>query len=159
MRTQKEAVFSAVCSVLGQDSFDQAVELTKDEWATVIEIVTQGLINGEVDFSDSARAKYDTESKTKTYTNGLVRNWLRKDKRLNGGVKHTIKNPGSRAGAGDAVLKNLKHFKSTLTDPAHIEAVDAEIAKRMQQLQAEKAKKVEINMDLIPDDLKDLVNS
>lgn len=159
MRNQKEAVFSAVCSVLNQDSFDEAVELTKEERATVIEIVTQGFANGEVELSEAAQSKYDSDSKLKTYTNGLVSNWLRKDKRLNGGVKHTIKNPGSRAGAGDAILKNLKLFKSTLTDAEHIAAVDQEIEKRMEQLKAERAKKVEIDMTLIPADLQDLVNS
>jgi len=157
MKNQKEAVFSAVCSVLDQDSFDSAVELTREERATVIEIVTQGFTSGTVEFSDSAKAKYDSESKIKAYTNGLVSNWLRKDKRLNGGVQHTISNPGSRAGAGDPILKNLKLFKSTLTDAEHIAAVDQEIEKRMQQLKAERVKKVDIDLSLIPAELQDLI--
>lgn len=154
---QKEGVFQAVCAVTEQDSFDSAVELTKEQRSSVIEIVTQGLMAGEIDFSDAARAKYDTEAKVKTYTNGLVSNWLRKDKRLNGGVKHQIKNPGSRAGAGDPILKNLKLFRSTLTEPDHIAAVDAEIEARQAALKTERAKKVDIDMSLIPDDLKDLI--
>ena len=159
MKNQKEAVFTAVCAVLEQESFDSAVDLTKEQRATVINIVAQGLQDGSVQLSEAAAAKFDTEAKIKNYTNGLVSNWLRKDKRLNGGVKHTIKNPGSRAGSGDPVLKNLKLFKSTLTDPAHIAAVEAEITARSEQLRAEKAKKVEINMDLIPAELQSLINS
>ena len=156
---QKEAVFSAVCSTLGQDSFDSAVELTSEQRAQVIEMVAEGFAAGEVEMSDEARAKHDTESKLKTYTNGLVSNWLRKDKRLNGGVKHTIKNPGSRAGSGDKVVKELKKLRSTLTNDSQIAAVDFEIEKRLTAIKAEKAKSIEIDTSLIPEDLLDLVNS
>ena len=154
---QKEGVYQAVCAVTEQDSFDSAVELTSDQRASVVQIVTQGLMSGDIEISDSARDKYDTEAKVRGYTNGLVSNWLRKDKRLNGGVKHQIKNPGSRAGAGDPILKNLKLFRSTLTEPDHIAAVDAEIEARQAALKTERAKKVDIDMSLIPDDLKDLI--
>jgi hypothetical protein len=154
---QKNGVFNAVCSVTEQDSFDSAVELTKEDRATVIEIVAAGLTAGEIDLSDAARAKFDTDAKMKTYTNGLVSNWLRKDKRLNGGEQHIIKNPGSRAGSGDKVVKELRKLRSTFTEAAQIEAVDAEIDKRLAKIKAERAKSVEIDMSLIPDDLKDLL--
>lgn len=157
MLNQKTAVFNAVCSVLEQESFDTAVTPTKEERAAIIAIVTEGFANSEVDMSDRARAKYDTEAKLKTYTNGLVSNWLRKDKRLNGNVQHTIKNPGSRAGSGDAVIRELKKLRSTFTEQDQIDAVNNEIEKRMAVIKAEKAKNVEIDMDLIPDDLKGLL--
>lgn len=157
MMNQKEAVFSAVCQVTGQDSFDSAIELTKDQRAEVISIVAEGFANGEVEMKDEARKKHDTEAKLRTYTNGLVSNWLRKDKRLNGGVKYEIKNKGSRAGSGDKVIRELKKLRSTLTDEAQIAAVDAEIEKRLATVKAEKAKSVEIDTSLIPQDLLDLV--
>ena len=156
MMNQKEGTFNAVCSVTGQDSFDAAVELTSEQRAQVIEMVTQGFINGDIEMSDGAKAKYSEESKMKTYCNGLVSNWLRKDKRLNGGIKHQIKNPGSRAGSGDPVIKELKKLLEVCGEDKQ-EAVQHEIDKRLATLKAEKAKTVEINMDLIPDDLKDLV--
>lgn len=158
MQNQKTAVFNAVCSVLGQDSFDECISLTKEQRATVIEAVAEGFTSGEVEFSETAQAKYNTDAKVKTYTNGLVSNWLRKDTRLNGNVKHTIQNPGSRAGSGDKVIKELKKLASTLTDPAQSSAVQAEIDKRLATLKAEKAKNVEIDMSLIPADLQDLIN-
>ena len=157
MKNQKEAVFSAVCSVLQQDSFDSAVELTREERAMVIEIVAQGFTSGTVEFSDSAKMKYDSESKIKTYTSGLVSNWLRKDKRLNGNVQYQTGNPGSRVRSSDPILKNLKLFKLTLTEPEHIEAVDQEIEKRMEQIQAERVKKVDVDLSLIPAELQDLI--
>ncbi len=154
---QKDGVFGAVCSVVGAESFDAAVELTKEQRSQVIEIVTEGLLSGDIEMTDKARAKHDTDAKMKTYTNGLVSNWLRKDKRLNGNVQHKIKNPGSRAGSTDPVIKNLRLLRSTLTDDSQIAAVDAEIDKRIEAMRAEKAKSVEIDMSLIPDDLKDII--
>jgi len=157
MLNQKSAVFNAVCAVTGLESFDLTVELSKEDRAQVIEIVATGFSNHEVELSEGARLKYNTESKLKTYCNGLVSNWLRKDKRLNGNVQHTIKNPGSRAGSGDAVIRELKKFKSTLTEVDQIAACDTEIEKRMLTIKAEKAKDVEIDMSLIPQDLQDLL--
>lgn len=157
MMNQKEAVFNAVCEVLGQDSFDSAVELSKDSRAIVIKIVSDGLTLGTVELSDAARAKFDDDQKMRTYTNGLVSNWLRKDLRLNGGTPYQTKNPGSRAGAGDPLLKNLKALQSTLTDADQIAAVQGEIDKRMAELKKQRAKKVTIDVDLIPDDLRLLI--
>lgn len=155
--SQKNGVFNAVCEVLGANSFDAAVELSADQKKAVIEMVTTGLVSGEITFSDEARAKYDTEEKVrKEYTGGLVNNWLRKDTRLNGGEKYEAKNPGSRAGSSDPVIKELRKLRSTLTDPTQIAAVDGEIETRMAKLQAEKVKKVEINVDLLPEDLRHL---
>jgi len=157
MLNQKNAVFAAICSVTDQESFDSAVELTKEDRASVIEIVAEGFANGEVELKDESRAKYDTDAKLKTYTNSLVSNWVRKDKRLNGGVQHAIKNPGSRAGSGDSVIRELKKLRSTFTEQDQIDAVDTEIEKRMATIKAEKAKDVEIDMSLIPEDLRALL--
>lgn len=157
MLNQKTAVFNATCSVLEQESFDSAVQATKEQRAAIIEIVTEGFANGEVELSPKAAAKYDTTAKLKGYTNGLVSNWHRKDLRLNGDIKHTIKNPGSRAGSGDAVVRELKKLRSTFTEQGQIDAVDVEIEKRMAVIKAEKAKDVEIDMSLIPEDLQELL--
>lgn len=156
---QKEGVFGAVVAVLEESGrgIDGKVELTKDERHTVIAMVTTGLMNGDIEMSTEAREKYDTPEKMKGYTNGLVNNWLRKDLRLTGGEKWVTKNPGSRAGSGDQVVKELKKLASTLTDADEIAAVHAEIEKRMATIAAEKAKNVEINESLIPDDLKHLL--
>ena len=158
MLNQKTAVFNTVCQVLGQDSFDGAVELTKEQRQQVIAIVAEGFYNGEVELSQNAAEKYDTIEKLKGYSNGLVSNWLRKDTRLNGGSKYEAKNPGSRAGSGDTVVRELKRLRSTLTDPSQIATVDQEIEKRLEAIKVEKAKKVEINADLLPEDLRALVS-
>jgi hypothetical protein len=157
MKKQNDAVFAAVCLVLNAQSFDQAVTLDSDQRKQVVEIVAKGIFNKEVDFSDEARAKHDTWEKIRSYTVGMVSNHLRKDKRLNGGEKYEIKNPGSRASQGDAVLKNMKALRTSLTDPDQIAAVDDAIAKREAELKAEKAKTVTIDIDKIPEELRHLI--
>jgi hypothetical protein len=154
---QNDAVFGAVCAVLGNDKFEQAVELTKEQRDTVVSIVVDGIVNGTVDFSAEAKAKYDTPAKVKSYTTGMVSNHLRKDKRLNGNIKYEIQKPGSRAGQGDDQLKAMRALRSKLSDPEQIALVDAEIAARTEAIRAAKVKTVEINISSIPEHLRHLV--
>lgn len=156
MKSQKEAVYTAIVELFGHDG-QSAFDATKEQRNQIIEVVTAGIMNGSVEFSADARAKHDTEAKVKGYVGGMVSNWLRKDQRLNGGDKYVTKNPGSRAGSGDEVLKNLKALKSTLSDKDQLDAVDAEITKREEFLRSQKAKTVTINTDLIPESLKHLI--
>jgi hypothetical protein len=155
---QNDAVFQAVCSVLDSNSFDSAVVLTKDQRESVVEMVTEGILSGKVDFSAEAKAKHDTPAKVKSYTVGMVSNHLRKDKRLNGNTKYEIKNPGSRAGAGDKQLQALKALRSTITDDQALADIDEAIANRTAEIAAEKQKAVEINADAIPEHLRYLLN-
>lgn len=160
MQSQKQSVFVAVVQVLGLASdHNGKVELTKEQRKSVIDLVTDSIMGGETEFSAEAKAKYATRDDVKGYVNGMVSNWLRKDLRLNGGTKYETKNPGSRAGSGDEVLKSLKALKSTLTDADHIAAVDAEIANRTAELAAAKAKTVTIDINKIPEALRHLVKS
>ena len=155
---QKTGVFNAICSVTEQDSFDGACELSKEQRAQVYEIVTDGFMAEEIEMTDKARAKYNTRELMRTkYVPGLVSNWVTKDLRLNGNKPHKTLNPGSRAGSGDAVIRELKKLMSTFTEQDQITAVQTEIDKRLATLKATKAKSVEIDMSLIPDDLKDLI--
>ena len=157
--SQKQSVFVAVCAVLNEDNINRKVELTKDQRAEVVGMVTDSIVSGETEFSTEAKAKYPTRDDVKGYVNGMVSNWLRKDLRLNGGSKYETKNPGSRAGSGDEVLKNLKALRTTLTDKDHIAAVDEEIAKRVAELAEQKAKSVTINADKIPEALRHLIKA
>lgn len=153
---QNDAVFQAVCQVLGQTNFDQAVVLTTDQRKQVIEIVSKGICEKKVDFSTEASEKYNTFDKVKTYTSGMVSNHLRKDKRLNCNTKYEAKNPGSRTGQGDEMLKNLKALRSQLTDLQHIQAVDEKIAERTNELSK---KTVTIDIDKLPEELRHLVKA
>ncbi len=164
--SQREGVFNAVTNVMTEanKTIDGAVTLTKEERAEVIEIVAVGIHEGEIAFSDEARTKYDTFDKIKKeYVPGLVNNWLRKDPNLNGGTKYIAKNPGSRAGAKDDYLTNLRNLKKQLEasgiaeDDEQMDAVNTAITARLNELKIAKVKTIMVNTDLLPDNLKGLV--
>jgi hypothetical protein len=159
--SQKESVYAAVKAFLDEKGINhddgQVVTLDKDGRKTVIEMISQAAMHGDMQLSDEAKTKYNTIEKMRGYVNGLLSNWLRKDVRLNGGSKYETKNPGSRAGQGDETLKSLKALRGTLSDAAHIAAVDSEIEKRQAEISAAKAKKVEINFDVLPDSIRSMI--
>ena len=162
MSKQKDSVYAAIETVLG--TIETPVTFTKEQRATVVQTVAEDIFAGNVDFSDEAKAKYDTLEKVKGYASGLVNNWLRKDTRLNGGTTYTPANPGSRAGQGDEVLKNLKALRKQFAatgDAAKLTEIDAAITTRQTELdEAKMAKKVkskEVDMSSVPDDLKEML--
>lgn len=152
MLNQREAVFTFVNEVTEVVS-GEAVSLTKDQRDVVISSLVAGFQNSEIALSEAAQAKHDTEQKLRTYSSGLLNNWLRKDTRLNGGVKYQAKNPGSRAGSGDDQVRELRKLKSTMTNPDHIAKVEQAIQERINELKAEKAKSTiqDIDFSLIPE--------
>lgn len=115
---QKEAVFSAVTSVLSEagiqvsegDNF--ANHLNRELRAQVTNILVEGFNNGTIALEKS----FESEADLRTYCSGLTSNWLRKDPRMNGGVKYVAKNPGSRVGSTDPQLKAMRTLLATRTD-------------------------------------------
>ena len=145
MMNQKEAVFQAVVNVTGH-SGDGAVNITPEQRKQVNHILFVGFRNGHIqldrEFDDAA---------LKAYVSGLQSNWLRKDKRLNGGIKYEAKNPGSRQGSGDSQLKALKALLSTVATEEEKEEIQGYIDARMTELAATKV--VEIDYSALPADL------
>lgn len=158
---QRESVYQSTMNVLAdaEIAFDdgQNVEdvVTKELRKSVIAVVTASIISGETEMSTEGRAKYCDEQKMRNYVSGLVSNWFRKDKRLNGGVKHEIKNPGSRVGSGDEQLKALKALRATKTDDADaLAAIDEAIAARKAEVGTKKVEVTEAQLALIPEGLR-----
>lgn len=89
------------------------------------------------------------------YIPGLVNNWVRKDPRLNGGAKYVAKNPGSRQGSGDEMVKNMKLLLSTIEDPDQRAEVENAIKLRLEQLKP----KTVIDVAKIPENLRHLVKT
>lgn len=156
---QKQAVYEAIESTLG--TIEAPVTLTKDQRKTIIAAIAQNIFDGNVEFSDEAKAKYDSLEKIAGYCGGLLNNWLRKDTRLNGGTTYTPSKPGSRAGQGDEVLKNLKALRQTRTDATEIAEIDLAITARIAEVAAaktaKKSKSQEVDMSAVPDDLKEML--
>jgi hypothetical protein len=128
---QGEAVFQAVVNVTGKQ--DGAYVLTTEQRAEVREILFEGFKQGKIVLS-----KGYTDKELDAYIPGLISNWLRKDPRLNGGVKYTPKNPGSRAGQGDETVRNMKLLLDTVKDPAGRAHIQAKIDERVAALKPPK---------------------
>lgn len=145
---QKEAVFQAVVNVTGFNG-DGVCEISSEQRKQVNAILFEGFRSGKIELD-----REYTDAELKSYVSGLQSNWLRKDKRLNGGTQYVAKNPGSRAGASDPTLKAMKALLSTLTPGTsdHIE-VQAEINKHIASIQAEKQTKL-VDYSALPESLK-----
>lgn len=145
--TQKEAVFQAVCNVTGHKGEGQ-VTISKEQRAQVNMILFEGFRNGTIELD-----REYSDSDLKSYVSGLQSNWLRKDKRLNGGVKYEAKNPGSRAGSTDPSLKAMRALINqpglSEEDKAEIQShIDAKVA----EINATKVAKT-VDFSALPADL------
>ena len=144
--SQKEAVFQAVKNVCGEH---EAYSPSKEERAQVNAILFEGFRSGTIELD-----REFSDSDLKSYVSGLQSNWLRKDKRLNGGVSYIAKNPGSRAGSGDPQLKAMRALLTTLTDESERAEVQGYIDAKVSEIQATKAKKsVTVDFSALPADL------
>lgn len=128
---QREATYQAIVNVTGFDGEGACVP-TKEQRAQINLVLFEGIRSGSIEMSTEK-----SDSDMKQYVSGLISNWLRKDPRLNGGVKYAAKNPGSRAGSTDPQLKALRTLiaQPTLSDEdkadiqVHIDARVAELSK------------------------------
>ena len=142
---QKEATYNAICAVTGHQG-DGAVEISKEQRAQVNMILFDGFRAGKIELD-----REFTDAELKGYVSGLQSNWIRKDKRLNGGIAYTAKNPGSRAGSGDPSLKALRALFSTLTTDADKTEVQGYIDARVAELNVAKAPTIDYSV--LPHDL------
>lgn len=144
--TQKEAVFQAVCNVTGHTGEGQVV-ISKEQRAQVNAILFEGFRAGSIELD-----REYTDSDLKSYVSGLQSNWLRKDKRLNGGTQYVAKNPGSRAGSTDPQLKAMRALLSTLTDESERAEVQGYIDAKVAEINATKQAKT-VDFSALPADL------
>lgn len=144
--SQKEAVFTAVCNVTGHKG-EGTVVISKEQRSQVNAILFEGFRAGSIELD-----REYTDSDLKSYVSGLQSNWLRKDKRLNGGTQYVAKNPGSRQGSTDASLKAMRALMSTLTDPSEIAEVQQHIDARISEIAATKQAKT-VDFSALPADL------
>lgn len=144
--TQKEAVFQAVKNVCGEQ--EGAYTPSSEQRAQVNQILFESFKAEKIELE-----KTFTDSELKSYVSGLQSNWLRKDKRLNGGVTYVAKNPGSRAGSGDPSLKAMRALLSTLTVEEERAEVQSHIDARLAEISASKTKKTVVDFSALPADL------
>lgn len=152
--SQKEAVYNAVTSVLSENNIsvsegtDVSTLMTRELRSQVNQVLFEGFRSGSVELD-----REFNDSDLKAYVSGLQSNWLRKDKRLNGGAKYSAKNPGSRIGSSDPSLKAMRALLTTLTTESDRAEVQAAIDTRVSEIQASKVKKVTIDTSVLPAEL------
>lgn len=170
--TQREAVFVATISALSQAGINFVVGesvvhdvMTKEIRSNVVDRVCTMFQAGEVAFkdTDSNSNKLSDTKELRKYVAGLVTNWHNKDKSLNAGAKYETKNPGSRAGAQDEQIKEMKNLKARLEAVGNTEGalkVAEAITARLEELKAEVSTKKlpEVDMTKIPEHLRDLID-
>lgn len=150
MMTQKEAVFTAITNLFEIES-GFAVQLDKSQRADVVSILVEGFKSGKVSYDGGL----PEDKELRNYCNGLLSNWLRKDTRLNGGVKYEAKNPGSRAGSTDPQVKAMRILLSTKSDPTERAEIQAFIDRRLAEIKP--AKSATFNVDDVPAELRHLI--
>ena len=149
MMNQKEAVYQAVTNVCGTQ--DEAYMPRKEDRGQVNNILFEGFRSGAISFD----GELPDDAKLKAYVSGLQSNWLRKDKRLNGNVQYTPKNPGSRTGSADAQVKAMRLLLATKDKPEERAEIQKYIDARVAELKP--AKSVVIDESAIPEELKHLL--
>jgi len=148
--TQKEAVFMAICNVTGHK--DGKLVISPEQRKQVNMILFDGFRNESIELD-----REYTDSELKSYVSGLQSNWIRKDKRFNGGIQYQPKNPGSRAGSGDPQLKNLKALLSTMSTTDYTDDDRAEVQGYIDVRVAEIATTKQVatvNFDALPVELQ-----
>ncbi len=150
---QKEAVFSALCAVMSCKSFEGKCEPTPEQHKQVNNILFTSFQEGKISFD----GELPEDKKLKSYVSGLTSNWLRKDGRLNGGVKYQPTNPGSRAGSTDPQVKAMRALLSTVTNPKDKLEIQGHIDARIAQIKPSKS--VEIDVSALPEALRHMATA
>ena len=158
---QRTACVNTILSVLEDNGINYELNgetavkevLTDSMKSQVRDILFTSFRNGSVEYKESFQSKVDDDSELKKYISGLVNNWIRKAKEFNSGSTYKAANPGSRAGAGDKKVKEMKKLLSVTTDAEARAMIQSAIDERVAQLKAE-SNKVEINVNELPADLR-----
>ena len=153
--SQKEAVHSAVSSVLSEANItvnegeNHSTYMNRELRAQVTNILVEGFNGGTIVLEKT----FGSEAELRTYCSGLTSNWLRKDGRLNGGIKYEAKNPGSRVGSSDVQLKAMRALLSTKTDPAERAEIQTFIDTRVTEIKASRKPVKTIDFSALPAEL------
>jgi len=146
---QKEATFQAVISVIPHENERGACAPSNDQKGMICQILFEGFKSNRIELTQEY-----SDKELKSYVGGLVSNWLRKDKRLNGGISYVTKNPGSRVGSSDPSLKAMRALLNSplLTSEDKVE-IQGHIDSRVAELNTSK-QTVTIDYSALPADLQ-----
>jgi hypothetical protein len=148
--SQRDAVHQAVTAILGNVTKVDWDAISKDKKALIFELLVRGFTTGEIELKGNRSVEWITK-----YVPGLVNNWCRKDKRLNGDTEYvpkTTRGPNP-VGGGDETMQAMRGLLGVTTDPDARKLIELEIAKRAEELKP----KVTIDLDKLPEHLRALM--
>lgn len=152
MLNQKDACYKVITSMV--EVVDSKATMTREQISEAAEKLTAMTIAGEVE----VKSQQDDLPK---YWRGTVRNWLRRDTRLNGGVKDEPK--FKRGPKESKEIKATKAFIAKLEqDPEQnaerLERANSVLEKLLAEAAKEKAKKA-YDVNDLPEELQALIAS
>lgn len=164
--SQKDSVVNEVKAILGA-SYNKDIpvdeQLTVDQFKFIKANIVNGILNGTIDFSKDIT---DQKAITK-YVSGMVSNYLRKAKELNGGIKYEAQATNDKSHDYQVIELN-KLLKIYIEGSNEYTQILTAIESRKQEIIAEKSSKQEvkkktkeldsINMEVLPESLKNLAN-
>lgn len=161
---QRTATVNTLLAVLSNRDVDFEVNgetpindvLTPADKESAREILFTMFRAGEVEYKAEFQAKVDDDSELKKYVSGLVNNWVRKAKELNCGEAYKPKNPGSRAGASDPQIKELRKLLQVCGE-SDKPAIQEAINNRLAEIKPESV--VTIDVSQLPEHLRSLVSN
>ncbi len=152
---QKDSVYKAVIEVFNSSNinFIEGMDARQLIDRSLRKDIIENLMNqfqiGQIPLSSK-------QNDLKEYVSGLLSNWLRKDLRLNGGMRYKVKSPGVRKGQQDPLIKNLRTLQSTLEPGSQaFQATQSRIEQRLVQIKVEQAPA--IDRSAIPVDLQQYI--
>jgi hypothetical protein len=128
--------------------------LTKADKEVVASTLFAMFRGGQIDMTADAKKKYADDKEMKKYVSGLISNWVAKAPEFNNGNKHEFKNPGSRKGAGDSQIKEMKKLLDQVTDEETRKTIEAHITKRQEEI---KPTQTAIDSSKLPESLRHLI--
>ena len=113
---QKDAVFEAIKQIKPNEvDKDAPVKLSKQEKAVVQQKLFDGFRRGRIQYNHEK----PSDDKLQLYVSGLVSNWLRKDRRLNGHTTYHPQRPSARGGS----LASVGGAVNTPLNPNELDAI------------------------------------
>lgn len=158
---QRDATCNTILAVLNDRGVEYELNgptpiasvLNAEDKKNIREILSTMFLQGKIDFKNPAALT--DEKYLKDYVSGLVNNWIRKAPEFNGNTKYEAKNPGSRTGSSDEMIKELKKVLSIVTTDEDRAAVQEAIDARQAEIKPEKS--VTIDASKLPEHLRALV--
>ena len=154
---QRDATCNALISVLADRGVNYEENgptpisevLTSDDKTKVRAMLFTAFRSGKIDFKSPE--KLSDDKYLKDYISGLVNNWIRKAPEFNCDTVYHAKNPGSRQGSGDEMIKEMKKLLSVTTDAEAKQVIAEAIARRQAEI---KPTTVTVNVDVLPAELR-----